>query len=492
MTRCSHQWLLVDTGPTALPVCTLCGRQPTASPSQVETWRDCQRKWVYSRVRPRKFNAAAAFGERGHTVAEDWLRDGKPPDANTPEGRCILTGIALLPPPRPATPDLMIEHRVVADLGGLGIGWDMRLDFVHSYVPGVSVTYGDHKTTGDIAENAKTPEVLTTIDPQGIAYGHWAAETFDVPVAHGHWNYYQRDGKVPARAVTFTAERAHLAQRFREMHEREVLPMVRARALPPEALPRTLSACTKYGGCDYQAECLADVSPLELAAASLEKLRGTTPAEQDKRTLERLRATDTMTAILPDTLAAAIAANKGALPTAPPPVQAPAPAAAPTALDTYLASLPPEQRAAVVAAMGQAAPAQPAVPPQALPITAPPVVEVPSLPQSTATPPAAAPASTIAPAPKKRGRPKKDATVESTEAAQAKALGEVYLPEPKDGPVEDLAACDIAMEIVDEVDYYGLRQHRMQLIDTWLRTPARTKDDLDHALALLGAVGGGA
>jgi hypothetical protein len=477
MSRCSHQWLLVDTGPTALPVCTLCGRQPTASPSQVETWRDCQRKWAYSRIRPRKFNASAAFGERGHTVAEDWLRDGKPPDANTPEGRCILTGIALLPPPRPATPDLMIEHRPKAsdggpvNLGGLGIGWDMRLDFVHSYVPGVSVTYGDHKTTGDIAENAKTPEVLTTIDPQGIAYGHWAAETFDVPVAHGHWNYYQRDAKVPARAVTFTAERAHLAQRFREMHEREVLPMVRARALPPEALPRTLSACTKYGGCDYQAECLADVSPLELAAASLEKLRGTTPAEQDKRTLERLRATDTMT-ILPNDLAAAIAANKGALP------QAPAPVAAPSALDAYLATLTPEVRAATLAAMAaagttpsSAAPA-PAVPPQALPITAPPVVDVPALPQSTATPPVVT--ASAEPAPKKRGRPRKDATVATA-------------PEPKDAeaPVEDLTACDVAREIRDEVDYYGIREHRVRLIDTWLRTPARTKDDLDHALELL-------
>lgn len=346
MPRCSHVWLLVDSSPEALPVCTSCGQAPTASPSQVETWRDCRRKWAYSRVRRRGPNKAADYGERCHAIAEAWLRDGTPPDTRTPEGRTVLAGIHLLP--SPGAPGLLIEHRATPVLHG--IGWDMRLDYLFGFVADSHVIIGDHKTTGNIAELAKAAELLATTDPQGVAYSHWAAEEFQVPNVVGQWTYYQRDTKAPAKPVVFTVARAAVAERFAAMHRDEVLPMVRARAAPIESLPRSLDACSKYGGCPYQAECLVGISPQERADAALSRLRKATP----------------MTTPLPADLLAAIIVAGGQVP--------PAAAAVPLdpAVEECLAAMPPEEAAKIRAAMAAAAAAP--VAPQ-VPVVPPPAVE---------------------------------------------------------------------------------------------------------------------
>jgi hypothetical protein len=404
------------------------------------------------------FNAAAAFGDRAHGIVERWLRDGVPPDANTPEGRCILTGISLLPPPR--TPGLLVEPPVRPVL--FGIQWDMRLDYI--WAPGPSVLLiGDHKTTGNIRDNAKTTEELETTDPQGLAYGHWGTTTFDVAEAAGQWTYYQRDARVPAKPVPFRIRRADVAERFRAMHEAEVLPMVRSRWLPPEELPRNLAACTKYGGCSYQAECLAGVSGMELAAASLKKLA---PSADPLAALIAANPPETtMTPMSPELLAV-LQANGGKLPPATPsvvPTPGPnAPAApAPSDLSAFLAALPADARAQVEAAMAKAAagnvplPAEgPAVGVLPIPITAPPVVEVPALPQDTATPPAVPP---IEPAKRGRGRPKKTTTT-----------------------------TDAAPETADGADYSEVPRHeRFTLVHTWLSHSGCTKDDLEYALGML-------
>jgi hypothetical protein len=463
--RCTHQWQ-PPASPDALPVCSLCHQSPTASPSQVETWRDCQRKHAYSRIRPRTFNAAAAFGDRAHGIVERWLRDGVPPDANTPEGRCILTGISLLPPPR--TPGLLVEPPVRPVL--FGVQWDMRLDYL--WAPGPSVLLiGDHKTTGNIKDNAKTTEELETTDPQGLAYGHWGTTTFDVAEAAGQWTYYQRDARVPAKPVPFRIRRADVAERFRAMHEAEVLPMVRSRWLPPEELPRNLAACTKYGGCSYQAECLAGVSGMELAAASLKKLA---PSADPLAALIAANPPETtMTPMSPELLAV-LQANGGKLPPATPsvvPTPGPnAPAApAPSDLSAFLAALPADARAQVEAAMAKAAagnvplPAEgPAVGVLPIPIAPPPVVDVPQLPQDTATPPK----SEMVVEPKKRGRPKK-----------ADAVATPALPDPAD------PCTTVTEEYRDEYAESLRMSVRRDVVIAWLGAQGRDEADLDLALA---------
>ena len=290
MPRCDHQWFFAP--PLQLPVCVRCGREPTASPSQVETWRDCQRKWAYSRVREKTEHPSAAYGTRCHKLLEDWLIKRIPPPNDTPEGKTVWTGLHLIP--TPWTPGLGIEERATPVLGGpplaralgledgaLGpsVAWDMRKDFRYGYTPdgGGVLVIGDHKTTGDIAKYAKTAETLSTTDPQGIAYTHDSAEHYDVAWVVGQWVYYQRDAKAKAKPVTFSISRQQARERFAKMHVEEVVPMVRARAAPIESLPRNLDACNSYGGCPYQRECHATITPEESAATLLTQIRGARP-----------------------------------------------------------------------------------------------------------------------------------------------------------------------------------------------------------------------
>lgn len=448
MTRCNHLWLQTD----PLPVCARCGQQPTASPSQVETWRDCKRKWGYSRVRERGPNPAADYGTRCHTLLERWLLHGELPPNDTPEGRTVWTGLHLLPMPR--SPGLALEERATPVLGGpqlalalgladdaLGpaVAWDMRKDFRYGLTAD-GVVIGDHKTTGDIAKYAKTSETLSTIDPQGVAYTHDCAEHYGVSWVVGQWVYYQRDAKAKAKAVTFQISRQQARERFAAMHVADVVPMVRARATPIDDLPRNLEACTKYGGCPYARECLATVSSQDRAMSALVQLRAA-PAKE----------IDTMPDMPPDLLNAIAAA--GGIPPAPTPTTTIAfvPGTHTTGnqqLDAYLAGLPESERGAAITAM-QKAQAEAGKP----------VMTIAAVAADTRP--------VEAQAPKKRGRP-----------AKPKAEAEVVVDATPD-PVEEAATPDSTPE--DHIS----RHDRQIVVCTWLQTD-RPVEDLDAALARLG------
>jgi hypothetical protein len=270
---CDHQFVATPT----IPICALCGQSPTSSPSQLEQWIGCRRKHAYNRSRARTPSGPAAyFGTQCHTACENWLNDRTPPDPTTPVGRTVLPALALLPLPQ--TPGMIVEATARPNL--LGVQWHMRVDLVHGYIPGVVVCVDDHKTTGDIHKNAKDAQTLSTTDPQGIAYTHWAAETFDVPLVVGTWRYMQRDAKAKPRPVIFTITRTDAAKRFARMHVDYVLPMVRSRVLPPEALPRDgleNGFCSAFGKCDHLDECHATLTPHERAKAALVQLRKAAP-----------------------------------------------------------------------------------------------------------------------------------------------------------------------------------------------------------------------
>lgn len=275
MTWCDHVYAATP----LLPVCTKCGRTPSASPSGVETWAGCRRKHAYRRSRPRKQNRFAAAGDVGHKFAENWLRDGTPPDATDPIGRVMIGGLHLLPMPR--APGLVVEHKVQANL--LGVMWSMRIDYLHGFVQNQLVCVGDHKTTRSISDFAKDADELAA-HPQGIAYPHWAAETFDVPFVVCQWTYYQRDGKAPPRPVVFVVSRDEARDRFTRMHVEHVLPMVRSFAHPPEDFPRDgidNGFCYAFGECEHIAECHANLTPDERQRLALVQLRRAAAPRKD-------------------------------------------------------------------------------------------------------------------------------------------------------------------------------------------------------------------
>lgn len=225
------------------------------SPSQINTFARCPRKWLYSRTAPRSETPATRFGSKVHTILEDWLLHRKPPNPKTPEGRCALAGMQHLPMPR--TDGLHIEAELLMHYDN--VKYVGRIDFM--MLDEDSVLIGDHKTTKDF-RYAKTEDELLD-DPQRIIYSHWAAEKYQVQEVHAKWVYYQRS---PAESMTveFKESRAGIADRFKQLHNKYSLPIIQADINDPLSVSRNLEACGDFGGCPYRAQCHAADAPPQI------------------------------------------------------------------------------------------------------------------------------------------------------------------------------------------------------------------------------------
>lgn len=277
-----HTWVATST----LPVCSGCGKHPTASPSQIETWwgsitdtppgsLGCKRKWAYDRVTPRTQNDAAAFGDRVHQLRERWLRDGATISTATREGRCAMQGLDRLPMPRQA---YAVEHEVRGDM--IGVVHDVadpkwagpliplphwiKIDVVApphpqwSADPSADVEVIDHKTVKEVSR-AKTREQLVW-DPQWLTYARWAVD-FGARRVAGRWEYLQRDGRA-SKSVAIAEDAATIVARHDELSRHVTLPMLRANALDPDTLPRNPQRCAAFGDkylCPHMDRCWQDV-----------------------------------------------------------------------------------------------------------------------------------------------------------------------------------------------------------------------------------------
>jgi hypothetical protein len=241
------------------------------SPSQVSTYKGCPRRWAYSRQRPRApQDERAAFRDRAHKVAEDWLENAVPPDPKTPEGLCIISGIHRLPLPGTA----LVEHRF--DRTFWGVTMTGRIDYLYGYDPGRVIVIGDHKTTGDLkwrkVPGHDDPELDFWWDPQRIIYGTYAAAEWGVEYVAAHWNYYRRDGKGSEPTVLVESAEG-LAGRFAQLFAQYIGPMWHCYGAPPENYPRNLSNCRAFGRlCEFADECLRDVSPIERASSVIHSI----------------------------------------------------------------------------------------------------------------------------------------------------------------------------------------------------------------------------
>lgn len=216
------------------------------SPSQINTWSQCQRKWSFSRQRPKSNTPATLFGSRVHTILEDYLIEGKVPSPNTDEGRCAIAGLGNIP--MPGTCQVEAKLDIVHD----SVAYTGRIDF-HTVTP-EGVTIGDHKTCKSLTYAKTKAELLD--DPQRIIYSHWAAITYDVSEVTAMWVYYQR--KPPeSRVVSFTEPASLIEMRFQELHRKYSLPIIQAQNADPFDLPQSLDHCDAYGGCPYRKECHA-------------------------------------------------------------------------------------------------------------------------------------------------------------------------------------------------------------------------------------------
>jgi hypothetical protein len=297
---CSHAWAL----DLAQVRCMLCGVLAHASPTQLEDWRACPRKWKYRRLRriyPVQENEWAAFGSRAHVIREHWLRHGTWTEeiAASKEGQCVAAGIEYWPRPGVA---LAVEVELdKIDLLNDGIPWTFKIDDIAP--PTHHYDLGDLKTIGRI-QYRKTEKDLEE-DAQRVVYSVWAGPVLKLDTIRSTWSYCQRS---PAdhRPVTVESKVAHDRQRLAVINNDPggARDMLRANIRPLDEQDRNRSTCYKYRGhpCAYVEHCLADQNDLDLGAFGAYTL-------------------DTMTA--PITLADALAAQAAA-PLPPMPGAAPA------------------------------------------------------------------------------------------------------------------------------------------------------------------------
>jgi hypothetical protein len=242
------------------------------SPSQVETFDLCARKWAYNKIDriPSPQNAAAALGEAAHKHREDWLIHGTPPpDDKT--GKLARVGMEHLPPPGKAMVEIPLVLPVTLDAdptvnGGrpVRVKVNGRIDFFMPNTPdgfifgeaGIPLI-GDHKTTSG-EQWAKTADDLLTKDSQAAIYAAYALHVVPTaPAVDLHWSYMVKGSSPRQHQVKTRISRDQALTRFSAVVSRakDMLRVIQTPGIVASAVEPTVSACEAFGGCPYREVC---------------------------------------------------------------------------------------------------------------------------------------------------------------------------------------------------------------------------------------------
>jgi hypothetical protein len=243
------------------------------SPSQVDTFASCERKWGWEKLDgievPQK--TSAQVGERVHAILEQWLMHATPPNVDEElklfddkgiertyyPGLIARSGLHLLPPPGP---HLEIENWIRPPMLTIPRGfWNGRVDCAHDLLGDPELI--DHKTTTDL-KWAKSGDDLRK-DAQGLIYAWAAMHATGASSAHLRWIYYQ-SRKPYKTQVSYTRlgrnETIEGLQQWEERAGRMIKMKIEGkRALDLEPNP---DACDRFGGCPHRLRC--NLSPQQL------------------------------------------------------------------------------------------------------------------------------------------------------------------------------------------------------------------------------------
>jgi hypothetical protein len=228
------------------------------SASQVKTWQACPRKWGFKYLDgiqdpPGK---AAQFGTAVHGVLEDYFNTGAMPDTTTREGKVAAAGLSHYPTRKDV--DVELEIFFITDgvlyRGFVDAAWGPETD---DDLPDIY----DHKTSSNPEKYGLTPKSLPH-DPQGLIYGVWALDFWDVPGVNLNWVYYKTKGRAVASRVSAHLSREDAQANFQKTIAPIGKAIVDARAgftegtikggNDLEANPR---ACGDFGGCPFAPFC---------------------------------------------------------------------------------------------------------------------------------------------------------------------------------------------------------------------------------------------
>lgn len=243
------------------------------SPSQVETFDLCARKWAYNKIDriPSPQNAAAALGEAAHKHREDWLIHGiPPPDDKT--GKLARVGMEHLPPPGKALVEIPLVLPVTLDAdptvnGGrpVRVKVNGRIDFFVPNTPESGFVFGeagipligDHKTTSG-EQWAKTADDLLTKDSQAAIYAAYALHLVPTaPAVDLHWSYMVKGSSPRQHQVRARISRDHAMTRFSAVVSRakSMLRVIQTPGIVASAVEPTVASCEAFGGCPYREVC---------------------------------------------------------------------------------------------------------------------------------------------------------------------------------------------------------------------------------------------
>lgn len=249
---------------------------PRYSPSQIDTFRLCARKWAFTRILPGRSNKYADLGTAVHSALEAWLINGTALDLTSEVGQIAAAGIQHLP--RPGLCSIESSFSFETGTARYTGRRDMRFRDTSEGPRAVDVleVIGDHKTTGDL-KWAKTPEDLKT-DPQGVIY---AMSVFkEEPRAKDcelRWVYYRTKKPYKSHRVSLVVTYEETIERMKGIDATALEMSTFGEKPDPLTVPPTHTACDAYGGCPYQNEC--GITPRERMRATMaqsalqEKLR---------------------------------------------------------------------------------------------------------------------------------------------------------------------------------------------------------------------------
>lgn len=285
------------------------------SPSSIDTYRDCQRKWAWNKLDKIKKppNKYAQRGTDVHNVLESWLRDGIP-IPQTDAGKIALAGVRHLPLPKTG---LVEGGGKLFSFAGSRAVYQGKKDW-RTYGPAPFLVGGsnvglvrvfDHKSTTDFKWAKRAEELRKDVQSNLYAVHEIACLTDPSaePVIEENWVYYRANPKKPGsmRVVLNVVpdgvpmvlpvpdgvgpgyfgmmQYSELWQRFEEIESdaAEMLDHIRNQRKAKQ-LPYNIETCNKYGGCPYRG------NPCKLSMSEI--IRGHMEQEKKGSIADKIRA----------------------------------------------------------------------------------------------------------------------------------------------------------------------------------------------------------
>lgn len=222
------------------------------SASQINTFRDCPRKWWLQKIKKLSTpsSSAAEMGRRIHAVLEDYLTKGQMPD-NSTEGLIAQRGLEYLPLPGTSAVELPIHQKLPikdAPVDVLGYVDCLYLPRKEGELPIIL----DHKTTGSKKYTKNELEMETDVQLHVYARALFANSEYDEAILR--LVYYGTRAPF-AFPVEITVKREQNEEQWTKILA-TINEMKQTAEQEEQEVPQNWSSCSKYGGCPFQAQCM--------------------------------------------------------------------------------------------------------------------------------------------------------------------------------------------------------------------------------------------